>query len=491
MKAYKSHEFAINFPFNWDFLFIYAATLLPVWLVSLYYQDHIASIWFEIMLVSLLIAVSLYSKSGGGNRKLPSKSSFLLVAVIWLTFGLINSIPFMLVNQLSFIEAFFESVSGLTTTGGTIFLEIDPLPKSILYFRQQLQWLGGMGIIVLVVAILPMLNVGGMMLFKAETPGPMKDDKMTPRILHTAQYLWVIYTVATALCALAFWWAGMSLFDAIAHAMSTLSTGGFSTHTDSLGFFNSPLIENIASFFMLLGAINFAVHFAFIRGLKIQLYFRDEEFRFFIIVIISLTNLIAAALWFGGVYENLSTAFRYAFFEVVSIISSTGFGIADFSSWPYYAPALLILSSYIGGCAGSTAGGMKIIRISVIFKVIARQFKNLLHPNGNFHVRFKGQKVNENTIQSIFAFLFFYLLIALIFILALLATGVDYLTAFGAVSACINVMGPGLGEVTSSFHSLTPVAKLLLTFLMIIGRLEVFTILVLFAPSYWKEIKLS
>jgi trk/ktr system potassium uptake protein len=473
------------------FLAIYSVSLMPVWFVSLYYQDHSSLIWFLMIFFSLIISGFLYAKNKTVPTTIQAKASFLLVAISWVTFGLVNSLPFIFINDLSFVAAFFESVSGLTTTGATVFVEIDELPKSILYFRQQLQWLGGMGIIVLMVAIIPMLNIGGMMLFKAETPGPMKDDKMTPRILHTAQYLWAIYTAATALCALAFWWAGMSLFDAIGHAMSTLSTGGFSTHTASLGFFNSPTIENIASFFMLLGALNFSLHFAFIRGLDVRQYIHDEEFQMFIVIILLLSTFIAGALYFGGVYDNLLTAIRYAFFEVVSIISSTGFGIADFSSWPYYAPALLMLSAYIGGCAGSTAGGMKIIRISVIFKVMARQFKLLLHPNGNFRVSFKGQQVTENTVQSIFAFLFFYVLIALAFILALLATGVDYLTAFGAVSACINVMGPGLGEVTSSFQSITPAGKFLLTILMIIGRLEVFTILVLLAPSYWKEIKLS
>lgn len=472
------------------FLHIYWITLLPVWAVSIYFADHFSHIWFAIMFVSFAFASFLYLRYRHHPHEFHPKASFLIVAVIWIMFGFINSFPFILINDLSVIEAFFESISGLTTTGATVFVEIDPLPKSILYFRQQLQWLGGMGIIVLVVAIIPMLNIGGMTLFKAEIPGPMKDEKMTPRVLHTAQYLWSIYTVATIICSLAFWWSGMSLFDAIGHAMSTLSTGGFSTHTDSLGYFDSPLIENIASFFMLVGAINFSIHFAFIRGLDIKLYLKDEELQLFIASILFITLLITLALLIGDVYDNPFAAIRYAFFEVVSVISSTGFGITDYSSWPYFAPTLLILSAYIGGCAGSTAGGMKVIRVSVIFKVIFRQFRLLIHPNGNFKVRFKGHEIGESTIQSIFAFLFFYLLIALFFILAMLATGVDYMTAFGAVSACLNVMGPGLGEVTSSFHSITATGKLLMALLMIIGRLEIFTLLVLLSPSYWKEIKL-
>jgi len=471
-------------------LLIYTVSLIPVWLVSLYYQDQVSSTWFSLIFGSSIIGLFLFYKNKNSKQIINPKASFIMVALVWFVFGLLNSFPFMLINDLTLIEAFFESISGLTTTGATVFLEIDPLPSSILYFRQQLQWLGGMGIIVLVVAIIPMLNIGGMMLFKAETPGPMKDDKMTPRILHTAQYLWVIYSIATILCGLAFWWAGMDLFDAIGHAMSTLSTGGFSTHTASLGYFDSPLIENIASFFMIVGALNFSLHFAFVRGLDIRLYLRDGEFQFFIFALVIVSILVTGALLWEGVYSNVFTALRYAFFEVVSIVTSTGFGIADFANWPSFAPALLMLSAYIGGCAGSTAGGMKVIRISIILKVIARQFKLLLHPNGSFLVQFKGQRVNQNTIQSIFAFLFFYLLIALFFILAMIATGVDYVTAFGAVSACINVMGPGLGDVASSFHSITPTGKFLMSLLMIIGRLEIFTLIILLSPSYWREIKL-
>lgn len=241
---------------------------------------------------------------------------------------------------------------------------------------------------------------------------------------------------------------------------------------------------------MLVGAVNFSLHFAFVRGLDIKLYLRDSEFQLFIVTLLVLSIMITLALLWGGVYDNVFTALRYAFFEVVSIVTSTGFGIADFANWPSFAPALLMLSAYIGGCAGSTAGGMKVIRISIILKVIARQFKLLLHPNGSFLVQFKGQRVNQNTIQSIFAFLFFYLLIALFFILAMIATGVDYVTAFGAVSACINVMGPGLGDVASSFHSITPTGKFLMSLLMIIGRLEIFTLIILLSPSYWREIKL-
>jgi len=466
-------------------------TLIPVWIVSLIFHDGMSVSHFTLLAISAMLGLIVLLSNRRAADELRAAQSFLFVVMTWITFSIVSTAPFLVSLNLSFDEAIFETVSGLTTTGATIFDEIDSLPKSILFYRSLLQWVGGMGIIVMVVAILPVLNVGGMQLFKAETPGPIKDEKLTPRIRHTARYLWVIYLGLTIACFFAYWLFGMPVLDAASHALTTISTGGFSTHTASLGFFNSPSIENVASLFMIAGSINFGLHFAAVRSFNPEHYFGDKEFTYFLFMVVIATLLIAISLFISGTYDDILTALRYATFEVVSIVSSTGFGIADFSHWPLFIPALLMLLSYVGGCAGSTAGGMKVIRIAVVFKGIGQQLKQLIHSKGVFITKFGERKVEPNIQQSIFAFLFIYTLTAMLFFLLLLMTGADYLTAFGAVTACINVLGPGLGDVTSSFHSMTPVAKLLLSVLMLIGRLEVFTVFVLFSPLYWRAIMKS
>jgi len=469
---------------------IYALTLVPPMCVALWFDDGHAKDFAELILLSVSAGLIVWRTHSISFEQLKPRYSFFLVATMWVVFSIWSSLPLLIVTNIPFEEAIFETVSGLTTAGGTVFDDIDALPQSILYYRSQLQWLGGMGIIVLMIAVFPLLNIGGMRLFKAETPGPFKDDKLTPRIRHTARYLWFIYLALSIACGIAFYFAGMSWFDAINHAMTAISTGGFSTHTASIGHFDSVPIEVVANIFMLLGSLNFALHFVYSRSLDLSCYWRDQETRLFFYMVVGLIVITAVTLFVNGNYEQLSTAFRVASFEVISIVSSTGYGISDFTHWPLFLPALLMLFSYVGGCAGSTAGGMKVIRIAIVLQGIGKQIRLLIHPTAIYQQKFNGRGVQPPIQQTIYGFLFIYTITAMLFMLVLLLTGEDYLTAFGAVTACINVLGPGLGKVASSFHELTPTAKYALTVLMILGRLEVYTLVVLISPMYWQSLDL-
>jgi trk system potassium uptake protein TrkH len=363
---------------------------------------------------------------------------------------------------------------------------IDHLPESILYYRQQLQWLGGMGIIVLAVAILPMLGIGGMQLYRTETPGPMKDSKLTPRIKETALALWSIYIGITVACGFAYWVAGMSFFEAICHAFSTVAIGGFSTHDASIGYFDSVAIESVAIVFMVIAGINFSLHFLAWQNRSLLQYLTDEESRFYLLVLavcaLSATGMLAA----HGTYA-LPEAFRRATFEVVSIFTTTGFAIDDFSAWPNLLPFFIFFGAFIGACAGSTGGGMKVMRVLLIWKQGAREIYRLIHPNAVFPIKMNHQPISSTVIEAVWGFFAVYVITFLSMLMALLATGLDFLTAFSAVGACINNLGPGLGEVTLHYGDLKPAAKLILTAAMILGRLEIFTLLVLLSPMFWRK----
>ncbi|HEB99422.1 MAG TPA: potassium transporter, partial [Thiotrichales bacterium] len=327
--------------------------MVPPLLVSLWYGDGEAAD-FALTLAAMLGAGGvLFLATRRGSRELRRRDGFLIVAGFWLLTSLLGAIPFMFGLHLSFVNALFESASGLTTTGATVVQGLDGLAPSILFYRQELQWFGGMGLIVLAVAVLPMLGIGGMSVYRAETPGPMKDEKLTPQLAHTARTLWFIYIGFTLACALGYWLAGMSEFDAVAHALSTVSTGGFSTHDASLGYYHSDWIEIIAILFMLAGGINFSVHFLALRGLSLRAYIADAEVRAFLAFVGLVTLTVAAVLTWTGEYPNIHQALMNASFETVSIVTSTGFGVADFSTWPLFLPVLMIFISFVGGCGGS------------------------------------------------------------------------------------------------------------------------------------------
>jgi trk system potassium uptake protein TrkH len=416
------------------------------------------------------------------------RDGFLVTALTWVIASLTAAIPFMLTApNLPFSRAVFEAVSGLTTTGATMITGLDHLPRSVLFYRQSLNFLGGMGIVILAVAILPMLKIGGMQLFHAESTGPVKDAKLTPRIADTAKALWLVYAGLNVLCALVYWIGGMSLFDAVCQAMATLSTGGFSTHDASFGFWNSPLLEGAAIVFMLLGGTSFGLHWYAWRRATVSHYQGESELRTFVRIIAAAALLVSLSLWLGGRFGSYPEVLRHSVFQVVSNITTTGFTSGSFAQWPGMAPLLLVMLSFIGGCAGSTAGGMKVARVQMVVRQGLREIRQLVHPKGQFLVKIGGKRVSESVVISVGGFCALYILSYLVMTLALTATGVDIVTAFSAVAACINNVGPGLGSVSAHFSGLNDASVWICSFAMILGRLEVFTVLVLLTPQFWTE----
>ncbi|TQV88631.1 TrkH family potassium uptake protein [Aliikangiella coralliicola] len=469
-------------------LMIFSVTMIPPMGVAVLYKDGGGLAFFLGFLISLLTGLVLFLPRKKLRGELRIRDGFLVVVLFWAVLSLFGAIPLYLsdINNLGIADVVFESFSGLTTTGATVIVGLDDLSHSVLFYRQQLQWLGGMGIIVLAVAILPMLGIGGMQLYRAETPGPVKDSKLTPRIAGTAKALWFIYLGLTIICALSYWGAGMSMFDAISHSFSTVAIGGFSTHDQSIGWFDSSRIEMICTIFMLISGVNFSLHFASVRGLTIEPYTRDPEFKVYITIIITVSLIALLVLIFQANFE-FSKAFRNAIFHTVSIATTTGFSTDNFSQWPLFLPVLLIFASFIGGCAGSTGGGMKVIRFLLLFKQGAREIKKLIHPSAIFKIRVGSSSLPESIIEAVWGFFATYVALFFIFMLILMADGLDQVTAFSAVAACMNNLGPGLGEVANNYSSLSDLSKWVLAISMLFGRLEIFTLLVLFTPDFWRS----
>jgi trk system potassium uptake protein TrkH len=389
--------------------------------------------------------------------------------------------------QLSFSDAMFEAASGLTTTGATVIVGLDDLPKSVLLYRQMLHFIGGMGVVILSVAVLPMLRIGGTQLFRAESGGLTRDSKLTPRVADTAQALWGVYIGLNLLCALSFWAGGMSLFDAVCHAMATISTGGFSPYDASFGHFDSALLEWIAVFFMILGGLNFGLHFLAWRRATTGVYFADSELKAFLRITLVASAVVGLTLFVGGDYVSAHDAFRHATFQVVSNITTTGFGIFGFDQWPGIGPLLLVGLAIIGGCSGSTSSGLKVARVVMLLRQGYREVKQLVHPRGRFLVKIGGRPVSESVVLSVSGFIALWMFCFIAMVLAMNATGLDILSAFGATVATFTNLGPGLGEVASNFASVNDLAVWLGIFGMLLGRLEVFSVLVLLTPSFWRE----
>ncbi|PJG82311.1 TrkH family potassium uptake protein [Caviibacterium pharyngocola] len=470
----------------------FSVTMLAPAFVALMYGDGGGKAFMQSFAISLVVGTILWWSCHLHKEELRSREGFLIVVAFWVVLGSLATLPFMLFEhpQLSLSAAFFEAFSGLTTTGATAIVGLDELPKAILFYRQLLQWLGGMGIIVLAIAIIPLLGIGGMQLYRAEMSGPMKDQKMRPRIAETAKALWFIYSFLTALCALAYWLAGMTPFDAITHSFSTVSIGGFSTHDASMGYFDSSTINLITVFFLLISACNFALHFrAFSemgKGNVVKIYLRDPEFRFFIRIQIGLV-LVCSAVLIGEDYfsDNLKNI-EQVIFQAVSISTTTGYTTSDFSHWPAFVPMLLIMASFVGGCAGSVGGGLRVARVLVLYLQGRRELKRFIHPNLVYPIKWGNKILDERVIGSIWAFFSAYLLVFAICLLGVIACGVAPFDAFNAVLACLNNLGPGLGGVSSNVVAIPDSAKWILTIAMVCGRLEIFTLLVLFSPAFWK-----
>ncbi|MGB0848463.1 MAG: TrkH family potassium uptake protein [Thiolinea sp.] len=472
----------------------FSLTMLPPILVGWLMGDpNLLPFWEGFGLI-FCIGIVLWFPVRRVRADLRLREGFLIVVLFWVVLGLSGAVPFVLFEnfELSFSDAVFESVSGLTTTGATVIIGMDTLPRSLAFYRQELQWLGGMGIIVLAVAILPMLGVGGMQLYRAETPGPMKDSKLTPRITETAKLLWYIYLSLTILCALAYRAAGMEWFDAVGHSFSTVAIGGFSSHDSSMAFFNNPMIEAVAIVFMLLAGINFSLHFLAWRNFSLQGYLRDSEFKTYIFLIASLSVITIVFLGTQGAGEDQPElswidSVRHGLFQVVSITTTTGFTTTNFSAWPGFLPVLLIFASFVGGCAGSTAGGMKVIRFLLLYRQGLREITRLVHPSARITVKVNRQPLPENVVEAVWGFFSMYVAVFIIFLLVLLAMGHDEVTAFSAVAATLNNLGPGLGEVANDFSKMDDFSKWWLCFAMLMGRLELFTMLVIFTPAFWRR----
>ncbi|SEI12188.1 trk system potassium uptake protein TrkH [Rheinheimera pacifica] len=468
---------------------IFSITMIPPAFVAYWYKDGAGVPFMLSFLLSLLIGFVIWYPNRQYKAELKVRDGFLIVVLFWTVLGAVGGIPLMLADnpQLSMAGAMFEAFSGLTTTGATVLTGIEFLPKAILFYRQQLQWLGGMGIIVLAVAILPMLGVGGMQLYRAETPGPVKDNKMTPRIADTAKHLWYIYLALTLSCMLAFYLAGMNWFDAICHAFSTVAIGGFSTYDASIGHFQSPVINAICVIFLLLSAVNFPLHFAAIRGKSVSTYFRDPEFKAFLVIQAALVLICFLVLLETNVYNTTAEALNHGIFQAVSISTTAGFATDSFAVWPLFLPILLIFSSFIGGCAGSTGGGLKVVRVVLLFLQGTRELNRLIHPRAVYAIKLGRRAVPDRIVEAVWGFFAAYALVFVVIMLLLLLTGLDNITAFTATAACLNNLGPGLGEVAANFGSIPESSKWILIVAMVFGRLEIFTLLVLFTPAFWKD----
>ena len=462
---------------------------IPPILVSIQYDDGMMMAFVYSLLIIGSSGLVLLLFTARTRKELGTKDGFLVVTLFWAVLGTAGCLPLLLSSavELSITDAVFESLSGLTTTGATVISGLDSLPKSILFYRQLLQWLGGLGIIVLAMALLPMLGVGGMQLYRAESPGPIKDRKLVPRLAETAKALWYIYFSLTIVCAIAYWIAGMEPFDAVSHSLSTVSIGGFSTHDASLAYFENSAVDGVAIIFMFIAGINFALHFTAWQRRTGRQYLLDPEFLFYSFILITISIVTVFVLYFSEVYVSASESVMKGVFQVVSIATTTGFTTADFSSWPLFLPYLLLYAAIIGACAGSTGGGMKMIRILLIFKQGFREVQRLIHPKAIIPIKLGGNVVSDRVIEAVWGFFAVYVMAFMVMLLALLATGLDIITAFSAVGACINNLGPGLADVAETYGHLPVMAKWILCFAMLLGRLEVFTLLVLFTPMFWRR----
>ena len=466
---------------------IFSSLILPPIAISWWYQDGEIMDLLMALAVILSLGMVLWFPLKNSATVLRRRDGFLIVVLFWTLMSMIGAIPFELALHVSFIDALFESVSGLTTTGATVLHGLDQMQPSILFYRQEIQWFGGMGLIVFALALLPMLGIGGMSLYRAELPGPIKDDKITPSLYKGVRTLWLIYIGLTLICALSYWIAGMTPFDALAHSLSTVSTGGFSTHDESLAYFHSVAIEDVAVVFMLMGAINFTAHYVVLGSKNPLDYFKNIEVKSFLAFVAITTVFVTFGLWDLDYYHGLLESLRYAFFEVTSVITSTGFGIDDFSIWPVSLPMLLLLVSFIGGCGGSTSGGMKVLRVIILFRLGLREIRSLIHPRGLFPVRLENRAISENLLYGVLGFFSIYIASFVVLMLMMLALDGDQVTAFSAIATCMNNLGPGLGKVSQTFASIDDAGKAISIIAMLLGRLEVLSVLVILHPHFWQK----
>lgn len=450
--------------------------------VAVLYEESLVTVFGLGM--SILVGLGFLSWFFTKNNKqeLSLSDGFVITVLFWIVLSVSGSIPFILFG-FSVVDSFFESMSGITTTGATVVTGLDDLPRSLLIYRQLLQWLGGMGLIVLAIAVMPLLGIGGGQLFKTQTPGPMSEQRLTPRITSTARALWSIYLVLTVLCIFAYRFAGMSYFDAVSHAFSTVSIGGFSTHDLSIGYFDSVSVEVVCVIFMLLSAMSFAVHYSAIYRKQVLKYFYDPELRFFVSLLITILFLVCLSL----IANNIDAPVRKGLFQTVSIVTTTGFLTDEYSTWPAYISFMLLVGAFVGACSGSVGGGIKSWRVLIMLKHAYKQIFKIIHPDSVNTIKLGKKIVDSNVSEAVWGFFSIYIISFMILFLLVLATGLDFVSAFSSVGACLNNLGPGLGEIASSYADIPSTTKLLLCFAMILGRLEIFTFLVVLMPAFWRR----
>ncbi|OGU20686.1 MAG: potassium transporter Trk [Hydrogenophilales bacterium RIFOXYD1_FULL_62_11] len=465
------------------------AFLLPLG-VSIALEDGAQLAYDEAILITFFSGVVLWALSRRGKRELHTRDGFLLVVLIWAVLPVFSAIPLLVyMPDLSFNEAYFEAVSGLTATGATVLSGLDSLPPSINIWRTQMHWIGGMGVIVLVVAVLPMLGVGGRQLFKAETPTPMKDSKLTPRMAETAKGLWQVYAFITVICMGALWAGGMSWIDAVVHGFSVMGLGGLSSHDASMAYFDSLLLEMIVMGFALIAGISFSTHFMAVRMRNLAVYRHDTEIPLFLGVLAVSAVGLAFYLHYKGFYLDFPEALRYTAFNTVSVATTLGFSTTDYNVWPYFAPLWMLFLSSFAASSGSTGGGIKMLRAMLLYKQLYREFIKLIHPNAEIHTKIGHQAVPNKIIYAVLAFLFVYVASIIVLSFILSASGLDVFTAFTAVVAMVNNTGPGLGQVgpATTYAVLNEFQTWVCSFAMLLGRLEFFTLLVVFTPVFWRK----
>lgn len=470
-------------------LMLFSLTMLPPLWLDYYYHESMAPVYWLAFGISLLSGFVLWAMTRHHATELKTRDGFLVVVLFWLILSLYGMIPFVIGESppLGVLDGLFESVSGWTTTGATVLSGIEFLPHSLQFYRQQLQFLGGMGIIVLAVAVLPMLGVGGMQLYQAEMPGPIKDHKLTPRIAETAKVLWVIYCGLTLVCLLLYRWEGMTWFNAIGEAFSTVATGGFSMHDSSFAYYQSPGIHATAILFMILSSLNYGLHYLALRKGVWMAYFEDVEARRFLLKVIGACIIVSFGLWANEHYEHGLETISYATFQTISIITTTGLTTENYHEWPRVLSLFLMFLGVIGGCAASTCGGMKTIRLLILRREGSIALKKMIHPKGVFSMRLGDKIISEDVASSVSAFIYVFVTLFICLQLLLMVFGLDYKTAFGCLVATLANVGVGVGDILPNFAHLSHPCKMVLIVAMLAGRLEIFTLLVLFVPNYWRK----
>ena len=463
------------------------AQVIPGFLAYFFEEKEFVYNFIFTGFITFLIGCFLFFLASDKNGDLRTKDGFIITIFFWTVLGFFGSIPFYLANLegVSYIDSLFESISGLTTTGATVLVGLDEMPRSLLFYRQLLQWLGGMGIIVLAVAVLPLLGVGGMQLYKAETPGPLKDSKLTPRITETAKALWFVYVTMTVACSILYKYFGMNWFDAVSHAFSTISIGGFSTHDQNFAFFDNSALRWTAIVFMVISGVNFALHYLAWTKRRVFHYFYDSEVKLYLSLLATTALITYLTLYYSGnIYGDMVVD---SAFQAVSIGTTTGFLTSNYSNWPLFVPIMLLIAAFIGACAGSTGGGIKVIRALILIRQGSSEITKLIHPNAVVTIKFGKKSLDPRVSESVWGFFAVYVATFLFILMILLSQNNDFLTAFSAVGATLNNLGPGLGAVSENYKEISDISKAALCLAMLLGRLEIFTLLLLFTPSFWRN----